>query len=143
MRGGRAAILLSLTTAVVAIGCGEPEPSALPTVTLGPSVQVTLYGRDGLATDVWLAVDAPLLDPAPNVGFRGRDVGVACWTAPANASVVLLNESPASGRAAVVQAIGRVDPSRPMWVDIAADGSITSGVGVPPWWPSSVGSDCP
>jgi len=105
-------------------------------------VQVTLYGRNGLATDIWAAVNVAA-DPPITVGFHRLDVGVACWTAPTNATVVLLDHDPALGGASIVETVGTVTVGRPMWLDVAGDGSVRAGVGVPGWWPGNGVGDCP
>jgi hypothetical protein len=139
--GGRAAVLTAMVLAAVLGACDDAAPPP-PAVSLGPAIGVALYGRNSLATDMWVAVDSPIGQPQ-TVGFHARDLGVACWIAPTNASVVLLDQDPAQGGASVVATVGIVSPGRPLWVDVAPDGSVTTGVGVPAWWESIGGGDCP
>ena len=133
MRFRRVALLLLALT----IGaCGSPE------VTLGPVVPIALYGRNATALEVWLAVH-PITGELQSVGF-GRQLGVACWTGPTGAHIVLLDNSPGQGPTNVIREIAPVALTpgaarQEAWVDVAADGMVTSGAGVPPWWPEGGG----
>ena len=86
MRFGRAGLIL---VAGAIGGCGAPQ------VTLGPDVPISLYGRNATASEVWLAVD-PIAGQLQSVGFV-RQIGVACWTGPSGARIVLLDRSPGNG----------------------------------------------
>jgi hypothetical protein len=88
--GGRAAVLTAIVLAAFLGACDDAAPPP-PAVSLGPAIGVALYGRNSLATDMWVAVDSPIGHPQ-TVGFHARDLGVACWIAPTNASVVLLDQ---------------------------------------------------
>jgi len=57
----------------------------------------------------------------------------------------MLDQSPSLGPANVIRTIATIGvqpgPDRQeLWVDVAADGSVLTGAGVPPWWPG--GSGC-
>ncbi len=128
-KGLLVAIALTLT------GCGTPEdPPA--------DVPIAIYGRNATASDVWFAVH-PATDPLQSVGF-GPDIGVACWVAPAGSQIVMLDHAPGRGPTNVVAVVGTVlqarDSSRRQhWVDVARDGSLSSGEGIPPWWTGDPG----
>jgi hypothetical protein len=133
VRLGRVGLVL-----VVALigGCGAPQ------VTLGPDVPISLYGRNATPLEVWLAVD-PITGQLQSVGF-GRQVGVACWTGPSGSRIVVLDHSPGTGPTNVIREIAPVHaepgaPRQEVWVDVAADGNVSSGPGVPPWWPEGSG----
>jgi hypothetical protein len=125
-----------LLIAMAMAGCGSPE------VTLGPVVPIALYGRNATPLEVWLAVQ-PVTDALQSVGF-GQQIGVACWTGRAGSQIVLLDNSPGRGPTNVIREIATVvaaagSARQEVWVDVAADGSVTAGAGVPPWWPGGGG----
>jgi hypothetical protein len=100
---------------------------------LRPRGSVTIYGRNDAPGIAWFGV-APA-DPTQSVGF-GSDIGVACLVGPAGTEIVSFDADPAQGGRpdrSVGRVPGRADPSV-IWVDVAADGTVTSGIGVPGWW---------
>lgn len=106
-------------------GCGGLDPR--------PQGRVQLFGRTGAPGIAWvgLAPDAA----AQSVGFR-RDAGVACLTGAAGTEIVWFDGDPNHGgrpQRSLGRLIGGPDPMI-VWVDVAADGSMTTGVGVPVWW---------
>jgi hypothetical protein len=122
----------AIAVAIIAIGCAAPPPA----------VPVAIYGRNAAPVDAWFATQPS--DALANVGF-GRDIGVACWSVAAGSRVVMLDHSPSLGPANVIRTIATigVQPGtdrQELWVDVAADGSVLTGGGVPPWWPG--GSGC-
>ncbi len=117
------------------VGCGTP---ADPPV----EVPVALYGRNAAAGVAWFAVH-PVTDPLLSVGF-GPDIGVACWVAPTGSQVLMLDHAPGQGPTNVVAVVGTIQappnaPRRHLWVDVARDGAVSAGGGVPPWWPDDPG----
>jgi hypothetical protein len=133
VRVGRVGLVL-----VVALigGCGAPQ------VTLGPDVPISLYGRNATPLEVWLAVD-PITGQLQSVGF-GRQTGVACWTGPSGSRIVLLDHAPGTGPTNVTREIAPVGVKpgtsrQEVWVDVAADGTVSTGAGVPDWWPAGSG----
>ena len=114
-----AALLLSLA------GCAAFD--------MRPKGSVIIYGRNDAPGIAWFGL-APA-DPTQSVGF-GPDIGVACLTGSAGTEIVSLDADPGQGgrpERAVGRVQGRADPAV-IWVDVAADGSLTSGIGVTPWW---------
>jgi len=114
-----AALLLTL------VGCAGLDPR--------PTGSVVIYGRNDAPGIAWFGL-APA-DPTQSVGF-GPDIGVACLAGPAGTEIVSFDANPAQGgrpQRSVGRVQGRVDPAV-IWVDVAADGLVTSGIGVPPWW---------
>lgn len=116
-------------------GCAGPQPS--PRL-----VDVTLYARNAAPVMAWFAV-VPTTQPLQSGGF-GREMGYACWQAPAGSRVALLDHAPSdTNPAAAVREVGTIQApaSGPaiVWVDVAADGRVSSGTGVPAWWPANGG----
>ena len=117
----------AVVVALIVIGCAAPPPPAVP---------VAIYGRNAAPVDAWFATQPT--DALANVGF-GRDIGVACWTVAAGSQVVMLDHSPSLGPANVVRTIATIGlqpgtDRQELWVDVAADGSVSAGPGVPAWW---------
>jgi hypothetical protein len=134
VRLGRLGLIL---VALAIGGCGAPQ------VTLGPDVPISLYGRNATPLEVWLAVD-PIAGQLQSVGF-GRQLGVACWTGPSGSRIVLLDRAPGTGPTNVIREIAPVGvqpgaPREEVWVDVAADGTVSAGAGVPDWWPAGSGA---
>ncbi len=99
---------------------------------LGPQATVTLYGRNDVPALAWF-VARPISDPPQSVGF-GRDIGVACLQVPKGSEIVMTDRSPGPG-ANVIRVIAPIDDEvATLWVDVSADGSLTTGAGVPAWW---------
>jgi hypothetical protein len=99
-----------------------------------PQGRVTLYGRNNVPGLAWFGV-VPIGDPPETVGF-GADIGVGCLTEPAGSELVSFDGSPSEG-GQPQRLLGRVPGEANqlvMWVDVAADGTLTSGDGVPAWW---------
>ncbi len=99
-----------------------------------PQGKITLYGRNEAPGMAWFGV-TPRGDPPETVGF-GPDIGVACLTGPAGSDLVAYDGDPtAGGRPG--RLLGRVPGDAnelAMWVDVAGDGTLTTGNGVPAWW---------
>jgi len=115
-------LLLSLTLLTGCAGVVGP-----------PRGTVVLYGRAAAAADQWFAL-VPLGDPPVSVGF-GAD-GVACLTGPSGSDLAWFLGMPGQG-GAPRQVLGRVpgDGSQLILsVEIAPDGSLVVGRGVPAWW---------
>jgi hypothetical protein len=115
-----------VVAAILVAGCGLTNQ-------LGPQASVTLYGRNAVAEDAWFLV-RPVSDPPDSVGF-GRDVGVACFEVPVGSEIVMTDGVPGEGTS-VIRVIAPIDDTvETLWVDVAEDGNVTTGAGVPPWWP--------
>jgi hypothetical protein len=117
---------LVAATLLTLIGCAALDPR--------PKGSVVIYGRNDAPGIAWFGL-VPLTDPPETVGF-GPDMGVACLVGPAGAEIVAFDTDPGrGGRPELVlgRKPGGADPAV-VWVDVAADGSVTSGFGVPQWW---------
>ncbi len=114
-----------LAAAVLVAACGLMNQ-------VGPQATVTLYGRNDAPAMAWF-VARPIAEPPESVGF-GTDMGVACLEVPVGSELVMTDRSPGPG-ANVIRVIAPIgDPAEVLWVDVAADGSLTTGAGVPAWW---------
>ena len=117
--------LLLLTAILVVLGCAGLDPR--------PKGSVIIYGRNEAPGTAWFGL--ALADPMQSVGF-GADIGVACLGGPAGSEIVSFDGDPGQG-GQPRRSLGRVpggDEPAVMWAEVAADGTVTSGVGVPPWW---------
>ena len=121
----RRIVLVMIAAAIIAACAGlDPRPRGM----------VILYGRNAAPGDVWFGL-LPAGDPPETVGF-GSDIGVACLDGPSGTEVFAFDGDPSRG-GQPGRAIGRVPgTAEPLvaWVDVAGDGSLTTGNGVPPWW---------
>lgn len=114
-----------LTSAILVAACGLTNQ-------LGPQATVTLYGRNAVPAEAWFVV-RPISDPPESVGF-GPDIGVACFEVSIGSEIVMTDRSPSEG-GNVIRVIAPLDDQvETLWVDVAADGSVTTGPGVPAWW---------
>ena len=111
-------------------------PGLLPPSVTGPSV--TLYVRSAAPVMTWFTV-LPTPDPPQSLGFdSATGIGVACLAFPAGSHLALMDRTPSDTDAREIRVIvAPRDPAvtTPAWVDVAADGTVTSGDGGPPWWP--------
>ena len=129
-----ASIVLGVAMALA--GCGTaPQPVG--------TTPVALYGRNATPGDAWFAAQ-PVVEPLVSIGF-GADIGVGCFDIPVGSELVMLDGPPGRGQANVIRVIAPIGapvggPRRELWVDVAPDGSVTTGQGLPPWW--SGGSGC-
>jgi hypothetical protein len=99
-----------------------------------PQGRLTLYGRNEAPGMAWFGV-TPTGDPPETVGF-GADIGVACLTGPAGSDLVAYDGDPTAG-GQPGRLLGRVPGDANelvLWVDVAGDGTLTTGNGVPAWW---------
>jgi hypothetical protein len=115
------------TVAMLVVGCG-----LLPT---GPRPgSVTIYGRVAPNGDEsWFGL-VPPGDPPATIGFRAD--GVGCLDGPPGTQIAWYDGSPSDG-AAVRQIIGRIPADGSplvLSVEVAADGRLVVGRGVPGWW---------
>jgi hypothetical protein len=98
-----------------------------------PGGTVVLYGRAAPADSSWFGL-VPAGDPPQVVGF-GAD-GVACLEGPPGSEVAWYDGAPGDG-GRPKQLLGRIPADgRPLvlWVEVAADGTLGVGQGVPAWW---------
>jgi hypothetical protein len=111
--------------AVAAMGCGlldVRQPGG-----------VTIYGRAGPLDESWFGL-VPPGDPPEAVGF-GSD-GVGCLDGPPGAQVAWYDGAPGAGgrpRQIIGQVPGDGGPLV-LWVEMADDGTLDFGPGVPAWW---------
>jgi len=139
MRATRRAVVrppFAILAVVLVAACAGPTPSPRP-------VPVTLYGRNAAPLMAWFATQ-PVTSPLSSVGF-GRELGYACWTVPEGSSLVLLDHAPSDVQpASAVRVLDTIeaDPAggRVVWVDVDKAGAVTSGVGLPGWWPAGGGA---
>jgi hypothetical protein len=121
----RRAVPLIVAVVIVATCSGlDPRPKG----------KVILYGRNEAPAMAWFGV-IPIGDPPETVGF-GADTGVACLTGASGSDLVAYDGSPSDG-GQPRRLLGRVpgDVNKlVMWVDVAGDGTIMTGNGVPAWW---------
>jgi hypothetical protein len=100
------------------------------------AASTTLYVRNGVATTAWVAVVAG----GTSSGGQGYNAGLAvgCNDVPVGGQLVLVDRAPQdSGARTLLVLDTRTDASVApaiLWIDIAADGSVTHGSGIPPWW---------
>ncbi len=120
-----------LAAILVVLGCAGIDPR--------PRGSVVIYGRNDAPGTAWFGL--ALADPMQSVGF-GPDIGVACLGGPAGTEIVSFDGNPGQG-SQPRQSLGRVpggaEPAV-IWVEVAADSTLTSGVGVPPWWSGDPGA---
>jgi hypothetical protein len=117
-------------------------PSQAIAASTGPGT--TLYVRNGGSQMTWFAMapagETKLADGTGAVGFNPHDMGVACLGPLGGRTLAELDRAPTgSSTASIVRVIddGTSGLSLPIvWVDIAADGTMSEGHGVPDWWTS-------
>ena len=123
--GRRYVVAAAIVGAIVA-GCG-----LLPQT---PHEKVIIYGRTAGPGMTWFGIVPPGVPPQ-QVGFGSN--GAACLSAPPGAEVAWFDRSPVEG-GHPVRTIGHAESGAEtptvLWVDVAADGSVTNGDGVPDWW---------
>jgi hypothetical protein len=121
-------LLLLLLAAFVAAGCAGVDPL--------PKGSVIIYGRNEAPGIAWFGLLPS--DPRENVGF-GPDIGVACLRGLPGTEIVSFAGDPKKA-GQPTRSLGRVPGGQEpavIWVDVAPDGTLSSGIGVPPWWPDA------
>ncbi len=102
----------------------------------GESTALTMYVRSAIGQTSWFAV---LTDHGLVAGQGyGRGLGVGCIDVEPGNEIVLLDRPPKEAGATprrVMRVRDRTSDQPVVWVDIAADGSIAQGEGLPGWWP--------
>lgn len=118
----------------------EPTPSLGTPVPIGPRSNVLLYVRNVSRQTAWFVV-RPMVAPPSAVGFDGG-AGNACLVVPAGGQLLRLDRAPQEAATRTVQVVVSAGETPPgsLWLDIAADGSVTGGTGVPDWWSDPPGS---
>jgi len=126
------------------------DPAAVPTLPVqqGPSSaapattsrSLTLYVRSATTRTAWFAVVAPG-EPvgAHAMGAQGHNagVGVGCLDVAAGRQLVMVDRPPQDAGATILRVVYQAPESNEkptLWVDIAADGGVSQGRGVPSWW---------
>jgi hypothetical protein len=122
-------VIVGVVLILLLAGCGSVERVV-------PQAAFTIYGHNNRARDAWFGL-APPGDPSQSVGF-GADLGVACLHGPVGAAVVRFDGPPGQG-GLPLQEVGTIVGEGPpgsnvFWVSVAANGSLTTGSGVPAWW---------
>jgi len=121
------------------------DPASVPTIPVqqgpavaapaGPPTSLTLYVRTAAARTAWFGV-VPASDMVGAVGAT-IPVLVACLDVPVDGQAVMFDRPPQDAGAITLRVIyHRAQASAPptLWVDIASDGTVRQGTGVPPWW---------
>jgi len=121
------------------------DPANVPTIPVeqgpavatppGPPTSLTLYVRTAAAKTAWFGV-VPASD---TVGAVGSTIPafVACLDVPVGGQAVMFDRPPQDAGAITLGVIyhrAGADGLPTLWVDIAADGTVGQGTGVPPWW---------
>lgn len=121
------------------------DPASIPTfpVQQGPAVlaptgsptSLTLYIRSAAPTTRWFGV-VPASD---TVGAAGAPIStsVACLAVPVGGQVVMFDRPPQEAGAITLGVIyqrAEANGWATLWVDIAADGTVGQGTGMPSWW---------
>jgi hypothetical protein len=119
------------------------DPRTVPNVPVqqGPSfgapsaesASLTLYVRNAVTQMAWFAV------AGNSVGAQGygEGMGIGCVNVGIGGQVVMVDRPPQDAGARTLRLIyrrGQATDQPTMWVDISADGAVTQGEGVPPWW---------
>jgi hypothetical protein len=101
----------------------------------GPPTSLTLYIRSAAPTTRWFDV----VPANATVGAVGATIpiSVACLDVPLGGQAVMFDRPPQEAGAIPLRVIYQrvVAVGRPtLWVDVAADGSVRQGTGMPAWW---------
>lgn len=107
------------------------EPSAL-----------TLYVRTASPRTAWFAL-RPQSDSPVEQGYDGG-LGVGCIPIPAGSQLVLFDRPSHEVGARPIRVIFTADDAKAtptLWVDVAPNGALSQGTGVPAWW-SGPPQDC-
>lgn len=115
-------------------------PSAGPVSTgLSETTAVALYVRNASSQQAWVAfTDGQVITPA-GAFLGGGLLGSGCFNVPLRSRLVLLDREPTQAGALVVATAfdsAVDDQTIPRSVDIASDGRIFIGTGIPAWWVS-------
>jgi hypothetical protein len=123
---------LVLVVAALVAACG----------TGAPSVKVTAYVRNASSADVGLVV-RPAPEPPLAASFGAGQTGVFCDPVPIGSQLIVTNGAAQPDPSAASSAAGQLvaliggqaaDVARVVWIDVAADGTLTTGQGKPEWW---------
>jgi len=123
------AIVMGLVMSVAGCGIGGP-----------PVVKVVSYVRNATAEDGGI-IARPVGNPPVVVNIHAASVGVACSDVPGGSQLSWTRGAPnptdPTGEQ-LVALIGSQDSGAPrlIWIDIAANGDVTTGTGEPEWWDS-------
>jgi hypothetical protein len=133
MVGGRGFVPLGVDPASVPTFLVQQGPPA--TAPAGPSTSLTFYVRNAATKTYWFDV-IPASDTVGEVGAT-IPVLVACLNVPVDGQLVMFDRPPQDAGAITLRVIyHRAQASAPptLWVDIASDGTVKQGTGVPAWW---------
>jgi hypothetical protein len=121
------------------------DPNSIPTFPVqqgpavsapaGPSMSLTLYIRSAATKTLWFGV-VPASDAVGAVGAT-IPVLVACLDVPVGGQAVMFDRPPQDAGAITLRVIyqrAQANGWPTLWVDIAADGTVRQGTGMPSWW---------
>jgi hypothetical protein len=114
-----------------AAGCAPSGP---------PVVKVVTYVRNATTED-GTVIARPVASPPVIVQFHASDMGVACSDVPGGSQLSWARGEPNPADPTgeqLVALIGSQDSGAPrlIWIDVAANGAVTTGTGEPAWWDS-------
>jgi hypothetical protein len=121
------------------------DPNSIPTFPVqqgpavlahaGPTTSLTLYIRSAATKTLWFGV-VPASDTVGAVGAT-IPVHVACLNVPVGGQAVMFDRPPQNAGAITLRVIyqrAQANGWPTLWVDIAADGTVRQGTGMPSWW---------
>jgi hypothetical protein len=121
------------------------DPDSVPTIPVqqgpavsapvGPATSLTLYVRSAAPTTRWFDV----VPANATVGAVGATIPilVACLDVPLGGQAVMFDRPPQNAGAVMLRVIYQrvvADGWPTLWVDIATDGTVRQGTGMPSWW---------
>lgn len=100
--------------------------------------QVVTYVRNGSAAEIGV-VARPVAEPPVAMGFAAGQLGAGCNGMPGGSQLVVtdggVDLADASGdRLVALIGAQQTGTAQVIWIDVAADGSVSSGSGLPAWW---------
>lgn len=108
-----------------------------PRATQSPGV-VRAYVRNGGTVEAWVVVITLGVIQPGGSGFPGDGyIGVGCMAVPDGSRLVLLDRSPTDAAAKATRTLyvgSATQEPASLWIDVARDGAIQVGTGMPGWW---------
>jgi hypothetical protein len=126
------------------------DPNAVPRipVVVGPATphppdgsKVVVYVRNDSANMIW---DGVLIDGTitEDGGYWAQSSGAGCYAMPVGSQLVIYDPSISDPGAKILRVLytrGSEAEATQLWFAASSSGTITQGVGVPPWWGSPQG----
>lgn len=121
------------------------DPNAAPRipVVVGPATsqppdnsKVVVYVRNDSPDILWDAVVVGGAITADG-GYWGQNIGAGCYGMPAGSQLVIYDPSISDPVARILRVLytrGSDAEATQLWIAASSSGTITQGVGVPPWW---------